>query len=80
MSLDNTGGVGFLLNVAVKNAVRYVSSLVSRGVHYRGNLRCLHNVNYFVIDKELYKVKARRVFLVTFVLRCLQSYSILKVF
>ena len=44
MSLDNTGGVGFLLNVAVKNAVRYV--LPSQEGSLSVVSESLHNVNY----------------------------------
>lgn len=50
MSLDNTGGVGFLLNVAVKNAVRYILSCLKR-LRYRG-LGEFAQCQLFVIDKE----------------------------
>ena len=51
MSLDHTGGVGFLLNVAVKNAVRYVLSCRLKRVRYRG-LGEFAQCQLFVIDKE----------------------------
>ena len=49
MSLDHTGGVGFLLNVAVKNAVRYVLSSQEGSLSGVGEFA---QCQLFVIDKE----------------------------
>ena len=57
MSLDQTGGVGYLLNVAVKNAVRYVLYLNTSCTSQEGSLSGFGEFaqyQLFVIDMKCF--------------------------